>query len=67
MSGDDVTQHTHCWHVETTVLLTYPAQLTEVCCHCGQRQARTAAISVLEHGPHFPTKSVVIQPMPRQE
>lgn len=65
MSGEDVTQHAHCWHTETTVMLTYPAQATVVCCHCGERQARVVSdLDDAQHGPFLPTKSVIVRGRP---
>jgi len=68
MSGDEVTQHAHCWHAETVVRLTVPPQVTVVCCHCGERQARTTEVDeAAGHGPYRPTKTVVIDGSTRRD
>ena len=51
----------HCFHAESTLLLTYPAQVQEVCCLCGTRRVRLErVIDAAQHGPHLPTKTVII-------
>jgi hypothetical protein len=33
-------KHTHCWHSTGVVLTSYPPQIPEVCCHCGEQRTR---------------------------
>lgn len=46
----------HCWHDNGTVLTSYPAQIPQTCCHCGERRTITAGwTDNTVHGKYKPT------------
>ena len=50
------TSAAHCWHSTNRALTSYPPQMVEQCCFCGETRGRVASQfeSSLGHGPHMP-------------
>lgn len=47
--------HLHCYHDDGVVLTSYPPQIPETCCWCGE--TRTQPFDITDRGHHGPFKA----------
>jgi hypothetical protein len=47
-------KHIHCWHDEGVVLTSYPPQVPEICCHCGEKRIKPNPFTYKDLSGHGP-------------